>query len=252
MGTMPLDAMTQHTAHLLLRLRNRHFFLVDLLLCLFIPFVAIALRTDDVFEGRYVVPLAIYTLLSLPLWLGVFVWCGLYTRNWQYASIDELSTILRAVIIGSALNIGLFFWILRPLGLVEQDFPRSIPFLVGILAVIAVGGTRYSVRFMDRVRRKRQFAGHAYKQVIVYGAGSAGALIVRELQANPQLGLNPVAFLDDDRNKHHTVIYGVPVIGGRASLASVVRDYHAEQIIIAMPTASGKLIREITAECLQN
>ncbi|HZQ06090.1 MAG TPA: nucleoside-diphosphate sugar epimerase/dehydratase [Anaerolineae bacterium] len=244
--------MTQHTAHLLLRLRNRHFFLVDLLLCLFIPFVAIALRTDDVFEGRYVVPLAIYTLLSLPLWLGVFVWCGLYTRNWQYASIDELSTILRAVIIGSALNIGLFFWILRPLGLVEQDFPRSIPFLVGILAVIAVGGTRYSVRFMDRVRRKRQFAGHAYKQVIVYGAGSAGALIVRELQANPQLGLNPVAFLDDDRNKHHTVIYGVPVIGGRASLASVVRDYHAEQIIIAMPTASGKLIREITAECLQN
>src|SRR5581483_4239621 len=217
-----------------------------------IPLLAIALRTDDVFEGRYLVPLALYTLISLPLWSGSFIWCGLYTRNWQYASIDEVATILRAVGIGSALNIALFFLVLRPVGLIGDDFPRSVPFLAGILGLIAVGGTRFSVRFMDRMRRKRQFAGHAYKQVLIYGAGSAGALIVRELQANPQLGLNPVAFLDDDRNKHHTFIHGVPVIGGRSSIKTAVRDYHAKQVIIAMPTAPGKMIREIATQCLQN
>lgn len=246
---MPLDAMTNQAAHFVLRLRNRHFFLVDLILFAFIPLVAILLRTDDVFEGRYIPPLVIYAIASLPAWFGVFIWSGLYTRNWQYASIEELTTILRAVGVGSFVNIVLFFLILRPLNLITEDFPRSIPFLAGMLALIAVGGTRLSVRFMDRLRRQRQFAGHSYKQVLIYGAGNAGTSIVRELLSNPQLGLNPVAFLDYDRNKHGTFIYGVPVAGGRESIGMAVRDYHATQVIIAIPGAPGKLVREIAAEC---
>src|SRR5690242_5572476 len=145
---MPFDVMTNQAAHLLLRLRNRHFFLVDLILLALIPLVALALRTDDVFEGRYILPLVIYAVASLPLWIAAFIWSGLYTRNWQYASIDEVATILQAVGVGSLVNIILFFFVLRPLNIITEDFPRSIPFLAGMLALIAIGGTRLSVRYM--------------------------------------------------------------------------------------------------------
>ena len=64
--------------------------------------------------------------------------------------------------------------------------------------------------------------------------------------------MQPVAFLDDNPRKFRAFIYGVPVVGGRESIAMVVRDYHVQEAIIAMPTAPGKLIREITAECLRN
>lgn len=234
------------------QIRNRHFFVLDVILLALIPFFALGLRTDNPFaDSPALAPLALLTLVALPVWLGVFVACGLYTRNWQYASIAELATVLKAVLLGTLLNAALLFFVLRPLGWVPEGFPRSIPFLNGLLALIVVGGIRYSVRFAELVRRQRQFAGLAHKHVVIVGAGEAGVMIVRELRANPQLGLNPVAFLDDDARKHHTFILGVPVLGGRERLDAVCRDYRVQEAIIAMPTAPGKTIREIAAQCLQ-
>jgi FlaA1/EpsC-like NDP-sugar epimerase len=250
---MSLDPLTDRTAHLLLRLRNRHFFFLDLVLLIVIPFLALGLRTDDAFtDGRYIAPLLIYGLVTLPVWLGVFVWSGMYQRNWQYASMEELGAMLRAVLIATGLNAALFFLILRPLNFVPDDFPRSISFLVSLLVLSLVGGIRYSVRFMDRLRRQNQFAGREHQNVLVFGAGNAGAMIVREMQLNPQLGLNPVAFLDDDPRKHHTVILGVPVIGGRTHLDAAAHTLHLREAIIAMPSAPGKTIREVAALCLKN
>jgi FlaA1/EpsC-like NDP-sugar epimerase len=250
---MSLDALTERAAQVLLRLRNRHFFFLDLLIFALVPALALMLRVDDAFSNpRYLWPLLVYTLAGLPVWVGVFIASGMYSRNWQYASIAELGVILKAVFLATALNSALFFFVLRPLGLIPESFPRSIPFLTGLLILVLVGGTRLSVRLVDRLRRQREFAGRSYKQLLVFGAGEAGQMMVRELQRNPQLGLNAVAFLDDDPKKHRTFIHGVPVVGGRDSIASVVRDYHVEQAIIAMPTASGRAIREIAALCLDN
>ena len=117
---------------------------------------------------------------------------------------------------------------------------------------MVIVGTRYSVRFMDRLRRQHQFAGRAHNHVVVFGAGGSGAMIVREMQANPQRGLNPVAFLDDDVRKHGTFILGIPVIGGREAIAAAAKEYHAAEAIIAVPTAPGKTIREIAAQCMQH
>lgn len=249
---MPLDAATTHVSRFLLQLRNRHFFVLDILLLSLVPLAALELRVDDPLSApRYLAPLVNYTLAGLPLWLAVFMLAGLYTRNWQFASIEELGTIFKAVTIGTAVNAVLFLFVLGPLGL-TGDFPRSAPVLSGILTLLAVGGTRLSVRLVESWRRRQRFAGHTYKEALVYGAGGAGALIVRELQANPQLGLNPVGFLDDDPRKTGTVIHGVRVMGGRAALAEVARDTHAELVIIAIPTAAGKTLREISAECLKH
>jgi FlaA1/EpsC-like NDP-sugar epimerase len=69
------------------------------------------------------------------------------------------------------------------------------------------------------------------------------------MRANPQLGLEPVAFLDDDWRKYGARIHGVPIVGGRQKIANLMSDYAVQQAIIAMPTASGKMIRELTQLC---
>lgn len=250
---MRLDAVTDHTTHFLLQLRNRHFFVLDFWTLLLAPYLALWLREDSyLLEQHYLAPLILLALVTLPLWLGIFIASGLYTRNWQFASVDELGVIFKAVLMATGVNVFAFYLILRPLGWIPDDFPRSIPFLTGLLTLVLIGGTRFSVRLMDRARRQRQFTGREHRRVVVFGAGEAGAAIVREMQANPQLGLNPVAFLDDDPRKDNTTIYGVPVVGGRAALGRVVRDDHVQEAIIAMPAAPGKLIREIAAECLRH
>lgn len=244
------DALYVRAARLFRQMRNRHFFLIDLLLLTLIPFAALWLRVDD--PRPYLTALIVLMAVTTPFWFAIFVWCGLYTRNWQYASIEELGTLIKAVLFGTLTSNVLLFFVLRPFNWVPDSFPRSIPLIIGLLVLLAVGGTRYSLRVLNRVRRQREFADHSHKRVAVIGAGDAGVLIAREMLANPQLGLNPVVFLDDDARKHYTMILGIPVAGGRDALDAVVRVHRVQEAIIAMPTAPGKSIREISADCLKH
>ena len=118
--------------------------------------------------------------------------------------------------------------------------PRSIPFIDGMLTLMAVGGSRFSVRLVERWRRR---GSPGEKRVLIIGAGDAGRMIVRKMQANLQLGLEPVGFIDDDPAKQKMKIQGLPVLGDRERIPEVVRDYKLSQAIIAMPTAPGKTIR---------
>ena len=75
--------------------------------------------------------------------------------------------------------------------------------------------------------------------MLIAGAGEAGALILRELRANPQTGLIPVGFVDDDPHKHGMLIQRVRVLGGREAIPALVREHQVDQVIIAMPGAPG-------------
>lgn len=249
---MSLDTWTDRATKIVARVRNRHFFLLDLVLLFLVPFVALWLRTDNAFDdGRYLSDILVYAAVTLPIWMVVLIRFAVYTLNWQYASLMELGVLVKAVIAGTVINTLVFYLVLRPLGLISPELPRSLPVIVAIFTILILVGTRYSVRVTEEMGRQRQFAGRAYKQVVIVGAGQAGAMIVRELKANPELGLNPIAFVDDDERKHRTVIHGVPVAGGIEALEAVVHDYHPTEAIIAMPTAPGKLIREVAAKCLK-
>jgi FlaA1/EpsC-like NDP-sugar epimerase len=128
--------------------------------------------------------------------------------------------------------------------------PRSIPFIDAMLVVLAVGMTRFSVRTAD-LYMQRGRAGRATQRVLIMGAGEAGTMIGREMRANPQLGLDPIGYVDDDPDKQRTRIRGLPVLGDRAALLTLVAEHKIDQVIIAMPTASGKAIREVLAICEQ-
>lgn len=227
--------------------RNRHFFIVDAVGLVLIPAFALILRLDTIAAVQSYIPALIrFTLLNLGLALSVFYAFGLYGRYWRYASIDELVQIALAVMTATALVSSIFFGT-RAFALTVLDLPRSISLLSGLLMLVLVGGSRFSVRLGERGRRPLHSGPR--QRVLVIGAGDAGAMIVREMQRNGQLGMSAVAFVDDDRRKQGVRIYGVPVGGGREAIPRLAQRLKVDLAVIAMPTAAGKTIREIVTIC---
>jgi FlaA1/EpsC-like NDP-sugar epimerase len=232
----------------LLHLRNRHFLVLDLFVFLLTPVLALALRVDNSTDiAHYMASLLLVMLLFPAIKLPVFYTAGMYRRLWRYAGIDDLIYIALLSLVGLGLQT-LVFLLLRSVGWLAPDFPRSLPVLDGMLALLAVGGIRLSVPFSRRAL-KRQAGRSPQNRVVVIGAGSAGAMIVRELQTNSAHGLLPVAFLDDDPLKQGKRLCNIPVLGSCREIADVVLRMCAKQVIIAMPSAPGRAIREIVERC---
>ena len=234
----------------MLMLRNRHFFLIDLALLPAAAIVSFALRLDATGMQNWTSAILVWIILSVPIKLLVFYWFGLYRQFWRYASVDELVLVALATAVGEIVAAALLFAVVIPLSGVDS-FPRSIPLIDGLLTLLVVGGPRFAVRLAEQKREREQRRGRwePEKRVLVMGAGSAGAMIVKEMKANPQLGLEPAGFVDDDKGKHGFRIFGVPVLGSRKDIPDLVEKHGIAEVIIAMPTAPGAAIREILAIC---
>jgi len=236
----------------MLSLRNRHFFLLDLVLLPAAAVLAFALRLNTVDLQQYRLHILLFAALAVPVKLLTFHLLGLYRRYWRYASTDELVFISVAVGVSSAITAALLLGLALPLTH-TAGFPRSIPFIDWLLTLLAVGGPRFAVRLVGqgRQREHRRRQRGAEKRVLVVGAGDAGAMIVKEMLRNPQLGLSPVGFVDDDPVKHGARIHGMPVLGGRERIPELVRacESGVDEVIIAMPTAPGDVIRDVLNIC---
>jgi FlaA1/EpsC-like NDP-sugar epimerase len=232
----------------LLRLRNRHFLILDLVLLALTPTLAMVLRVGLGLTADYTEALALLTGLSLLVKLPTFYGFGLYNRYWRYASIEELVQIFIATATAAVITAGLLFGLLS-LNLVEaRGFPRSAPLIDAMLTLLLAGGTRFSVRVAEHLR-SRQSRARGGRRVLIVGAGEAGLAIAREAQTSREINLMPIGFVDDNREKVGTHIFGLPVLGTRAQLVELVTAYGIQEVIIAMPTAAGKVIREIVRAC---
>jgi len=214
-----------------------------------------AIRFDTASVGGYLAQNWFFLPLVLSVRLPLFFGFGLYGRLWRYASASELIAIAEANLLSSVVAAVLIVLVLTPLGLIA-GFPRSIILIEGMLTLLLVGGLRFSFRLWPRVPRRQpgvafQTHNKPPKRVLIFGAGDAGTMIVREIRANPALGLEPVAFLDDDLTKKGSRIHNVPVRGDRHALEEIVKDQHIDTVIIAMPKAPGRVIREIAELCRQ-
>ena len=236
-------------------LRNRYLLASDVVLLALAAYVSYVLRLETFVLGIHWPGFLVFTGLALVIIPLVFLRTGVYGRYWRYASVEELLLLAGAVTLGALLVGGI------SLGAVQLPpsawpLPRSIPLIFLLLALVATAGPRFLLRLSARsIRSTAQLGAHAGgngrvpQPVLIMGAGEAGAMIVRELQRNPHLGLEPVGFLDDDLGKHDVKIHGVPVRGGRQVLLETAQAYKVRQVIIAMPTAPGKTIRELLAIC---
>jgi FlaA1/EpsC-like NDP-sugar epimerase len=233
------------------QLRNRVILLGDLLLISTSVLASFALRINlgprflD-FVPQALVMLAI-ALVVKPIIYHLF---GLYRRYWVYASTRELLLIATATATASVV-VFLFIVLAIASRSLPAEFPRTVVIIDWLLSILSVGGLRLTVRLLaesGQISQKSDgFTGG--RRVIVVGAGDAGALVVREMQRNPQLHLLPVAFVDDDSEKQGKEIHGVSVAGSLRELAAVVNRYNAQEVVISIPTANGRVIRLVTDIC---
>ncbi|MBI9070757.1 MAG: polysaccharide biosynthesis protein [Melioribacteraceae bacterium] len=242
---MPMKSAQRWTA----RLTNRHFFIVDVFICVIAPLTAMYVRFDGYFDPEiYSLPLILYMGFFTFVKLGSFYYLGLYKRFWRAAGIDELAKLLFIGIITLLLSVFIYA-LLRMFPMLSFNIlPASLPFMEVALALLYVSTVRMSVRLFERAN-ERMINSDGSQRVLVAGAGMAGIAIVQEMQRNPHMGLYPIAFMDDDPSKHKMKIRGVPVAGTLDRLKDAVELYKIDQVVIAMPSASGKVVRKIADQC---
>ncbi|PEW87012.1 hypothetical protein CN445_14325 [Bacillus cereus] len=163
----------------------------------------------------------------------------LYNKAWQYASIGELKQIFKAITLSILVTA-----IVQEI--INGDIYVRILAIAWMIHMLLIGGSR----FVWRMFRDTHIAKDKNKKrTLIVGAGSAGTMIVRQLQHNKEADLYPIAFVDDDRNKQKLEIYDVPVVGTSNNIKDIVEEYSIEHIIIAIPSLSRNQINEIFERC---
>jgi FlaA1/EpsC-like NDP-sugar epimerase len=163
----------------------------------------------------------------------------LYNKAWEYASIGELKQIFKAITLSIIVTA-----IVQQI--INHDIYVRILLIAWMLHLLLIGGSRFIWRmFRDTYITKASDK----KRTLIIGAGSAGTMVVRQLQHNKEADLFPIVFVDDDKNKQKLEIYNVPVVGTTNHIKEIVEDNDIEHIIIAIPSLSRNQINEIFERC---
>jgi len=223
--------------------------LADALLTLAAFLVGLMLRFEfnniDWFLGA-MLPVILFAMVVRPL---VFSLLGIYRRIWRYATIRDFAQVTVAVFIGSIL-ISILAFALYPRYV--YTLPRSVLIIEGVISLVFLGGLRVLIHQVERYSGDiswRKVKLEPARRVLVVGAGTAGVQMVRELNTNPQLGLQPVAFLDDDPRKIGHKVHGINVFGPLIKLPEVVSEQNAGSVIIAIPSAPQQTLQNVKSIC---
>ncbi|NTV37312.1 MAG: polysaccharide biosynthesis protein, partial [Anaerolineaceae bacterium] len=231
-------------------IRNRYVLFGDLALIVIAALGSYALRLELASNFFIYLP-SMYWMIGVALVVKpiVFHFFGLYKRIWVYASVHELKVILAAVTTSSVFVSGVMI-ILFTTG-AFYAFPRLVLVIDWLITLFAIGGLRLAPRLIAESQQSGASARSDpnVRKALVVGAGDAGALVVRELQKNTQLNLVPVGFLDDNESKQNQQIHGVPVVGALVDLEQVMNQQKIDEVIIAIPSAPGKVVRLVADVC---
>ena len=174
--------------------------------------------------------------------LAAFLVFGVYRGIWRYTSMDDLLAFAKAVAAGSIVSMIIVLFKFR-----FQGFSRAVFLIDALVMLLLLAGSRIAFRFFRQVLPSGSASNS--RRVLIYGAGDAGELLLRELLNNRELSYAPVGFMDDDSTKHGKLIHGFRVFGGNGLLPKIISDHHVEQVLISTPRISAARIAEILSEC---
>jgi len=174
--------------------------------------------------------------------LAAFLFFGVYRGIWRYTSIDDLMAFAKAVAAGSVLSLVIVLFKFR-----FQGYSRAVFLIDALVMLLLLAGSRVAFRFFRQVLPAAN--GDKARRVLIYGAGDAGELLLRELLNNRDLRYAPVGFMDDDPKKQGKVIHGFRVFGGNGLLKRIIGEHQVEQVLISSPRISEERIAEIWREC---
>lgn len=192
---------------------------------------------DRYLEGALdVMPL--YTIVTVAALAAL----RLYRSVWRYASIPELLRILAVSFIGAVTQIGgtlLFF----------ERMPISYYLIGWMLMFGALAISRFGYRAARVVYKGNRKRAHSGKNVMIIGAGEAGKELLDEMFRSNHLNVKPKCFIDDDLSKRGKYISDVPIVGGRDEIMTAAHKYEIDQIILAIPTLTPKVRKDILSIC---
>lgn len=213
--------------------------LIDAIILSVVPIIALLLR----FEG--IIPVQEFQIFRTCLpWmvlisLAIFYFYGMYHRIWHYARIRDLIAIIGAATLSQA---AIFIVTV----MADIPVPRSVIILTWFLSIGAIGASRLMFKVnLDLVTESK---GNKDNLLIV-GAGDAGAMLVRELEQNAAATTNIIGFVDDDEKKRNGRLAGFPILGNVNELPQVVKTNKVDEIVIAIPSADGDTIRHVDSQC---
>jgi UDP-GlcNAc:undecaprenyl-phosphate GlcNAc-1-phosphate transferase len=174
--------------------------------------------------------------------IAAFLFFGVYRGIWRYTGMDDLVVFAKAVAGGSLVSMLIILFRFR-----FQGFSRAVFVIDALVMLMLLAGSRVAFRFFRRVLPAT--SASKGRRVLIYGAGDAGELLLRELLNNRELSYAPVGFMDDDPKKQGKVIHGLRVFGGNGLLSRIVSDHQIEQLLISTPRISAERLAEIAREC---
>jgi len=228
-------------------MKNRYVLMLDLPLIALAAFAAFTARFDFAFYAHReeFVPYLLFALVTKPWVFGAF---GMYRRYWQYTTIPDVAMVFTAVATSSVV-MGAF--VVFGLGHFFDEFSRVVVLNDLLITFAAVAGLRVGLRVIHESTARRAITsdGIVAKRILIVGAGAAGTMVAREMRRNPQLAMEPIGYLDDDKVKISKQLAGLTVLGPTAMLPALVKTAHVDTVIIAMPTAAGSTVRALLDMC---
>ena len=218
------------------RLKILLLFIVDSLLVVGSVFLGFRLVTEGLIRNIH--GLTITAILSLVAYYVFSYFFNLYWRDWEYASVYEVITVVKCVsatVIVSTIS-----------GLAFFDTKVTWQFLIvcWLLLVISIGGVRLSMRVFREFFADSSVMENA-KPTLIVGAGAAGTLLVRQMLMHPAMRMDPIAFVDDDPDKLRKDIYGVRILGAIKDIERIVDTMGITKVVIAMPSLPIKKLNEV-------
>lgn len=184
----------------------------------------------------------------------VFAAFGLYAKWWRYVTQRDYTRIVQAVVIATLLVPG-YIALTKPVtqasatGATAVTAPAGVIALFLLLTLAFVGGMRFVARSIYERPLRGFRARKDARGLLIVGAGDGGRLVLREILRNPELGLKPVGFVDDDPTKRRLRIDGVKVLGTTSELGRVLEESEPDEVTIAIPSAPGVVRANVVRAC---
>ena len=222
--------------------------LMDMLIITAAGPLAIYVRYNLFFEPQaieFIENIFQYLPVNLILTVIVFAVFRLYQGIWKYASASDLVNIILACLVSAVTQtVGMTLMGLR--------FPRSYPFMYFAVLTAGISIFRFTYRIIAYFRQKQQgLIKEGKTNTMIVGAGEAGNTLLKELQNSKFVEQNVCCLVDDDPGKIGKYLRGVLVAGNRKDICRLAEEYHIDEIMIAIPSASHAEIQELLDICSQ-
>jgi len=174
--------------------------------------------------------------------MSVFLLMGVYRGLWRYTSMSDLIVFGKAVVLSSVASLILLLFAFR-----FEGFSRKVFVIDAVLMFLFLAGSRLAFRLFRQLLPA--VTTNNGRRVLIYGAGDAGELLLRELRNNRDLHLSPIGFLDDDPAKSGKVIHGLRVFGGNGDLSAVCAQHEVDEVVISSMKMTEERIEEVLRCC---